>query len=142
LQVGDSHEIYEKPRSSFVADFIGDINLIDAEVTGARRARLGNGVEVGIADGHPSTGPITLALRPERLALHRSGESPPDGRNQLRARITRRTYYGDVYFYDVDAGLTDTIEVKEENRPDIGTHEVGDEVVVSWSVGAANLVGD
>ncbi|HWB88038.1 MAG TPA: ABC transporter ATP-binding protein [Acidimicrobiia bacterium] len=142
LQVGDSHEIYEKPRSRFVADFIGDINLIDAEVTGARRARLGNGVEVGIADGHPSTGPITLALRPERLALHRSGESPPDGRNQLRARITRRTYYGDVYFYDVDAGLTDTIEVKEENRPDIGTHEVGDEVVVSWSVGAANLVGD
>ena len=142
LQVGDSHEIYEKPRSRFVADFIGDINLIDAVVTGARSARLGNGTEVGIADGHPSNGSITLALRPERLAIHRSAESPPPGRNQVRAKITRRTYFGDVYFYDVDAGLGEPLEVKEENRPEVGTHEVGDEVVVSWSVGAANLVSD
>ncbi|MGH3649248.1 MAG: ABC transporter ATP-binding protein [Acidimicrobiia bacterium] len=140
LQVGDSHEIYETPTSRFVADFIGDINLVSAEVTGARSARLSNGVEVGIAEGHPARGPITLALRPERFALHRIGETPPAGRNQMKARITRRTYYGDVYFYDVDAGLGSQLEVKEENRPEIGTHEVGDEVVVSWTIGAANLV--
>jgi hypothetical protein len=34
------------------------------------------------------------------------------------------------------------LDVKEENRPEIGTHDVGDQVVVSWSVEAANLVSE
>ena len=140
LQVGDSEEIYERPKSRFVADFIGDINIIDAEVKGPGTARLANGTEVGIPDGHPTNGPISLALRPERLALHRLGDSVPPGRNRLDARITRRTYYGDVFYYDVDAGLDGLLEVKEENRPEIGRHDMGDQVVVSWSVEAANLV--
>lgn len=140
LQIGDSHEIYERPTSRFVADFIGDINIIDGEVTGAGSARLSNGVEVGIPSGHDATGAVTLALRPERLALHGAGDEASEGRNVLKARISRRTYYGDVYFYEVDAGFAEPLEVKEENRPDIGTHEVGDEVTVSWRTEAANLV--
>jgi spermidine/putrescine transport system ATP-binding protein len=142
LQVGDSHEIYERPTSRFVADFIGDINLIDAEVAGPGAARLGNGVQVSIPQGHPVSGQIALALRPERLAIHRQGETVPPGRNHMPARITRRTYFGDVYYYDVDAGLSGVLDVKEENRPEIGTHDVGDQVVVSWSVEAANLVSE
>ncbi len=140
LQIGDSQEIYERPKSRFVADFIGDINLIEGEVTASGAARLSNGVQVGIPEGHPATGKVTLALRPERLAIHRAGETPGEGRNQMKAKITRRTYFGDVYFYDVDAGLPEPLEVKEENQPDIGTHDVGDEVTVSWRIGSSNLV--
>ena len=142
LQVGDSQEIYERPTSRFVADFIGDINLIDGEVTASGAARLSNGVQVGIPPGHPASGKVTLALRPERLVIHPPGDTPAEGRNRLSAKVSRRTYYGDVYFYDVDAGFPVPLEVKEENRPDIATHEVGDEVTVSWSVPAANLVSD
>jgi spermidine/putrescine transport system ATP-binding protein len=142
LQVGDSEEIYERPTSRFVADFIGDINIIDAEVKGPGTARLDNGSEIGIPQGHPPSGPIALALRPERLALHRDWEEAPAGRNQLKARITRRTYYGDVFYYDLDAGIGGLLEVKEENRPEIGRHDVGEEVVVSWSIEAANLVSE
>jgi spermidine/putrescine transport system ATP-binding protein len=140
LQVGDSQEIYESPKSRFVADFIGDINIIDAEVNGTGAARLSNGSEVRIPRGHPPSGNIAIALRPEHLALHRSGEDVPAGRNELKARVTRRTYYGDVFYYDIDAGLGEPLDVKEENRPEIGRHDVGDDVVVSWSVEAANLV--
>ena len=142
LQVGDSHEIYERPTSRFVADFIGDINVVDAEVAGPGAARLSNGVQVSIPRGHPASGSIALALRPERLAIHRQGEAVPPGRNHMPARITRRTYFGDVYYYDVDAGLPSVLDVKEENRPEIGTHDVDDQVVVSWSVEAANLVSE
>lgn len=142
LQVGDSEEIYERPTSRFVADFIGDINIIDGEVKGPGTARLDNGTEIGIPQGHPPSGPVALALRPERLALHRDWEDAPAGRNQLKARITRRTYYGDVFYYDLEAGIGGLIEVKEENRPEIGRHDVGDEVVVSWSIEAANLVNE
>jgi spermidine/putrescine transport system ATP-binding protein len=140
LQVGDSEEIYESPRSRFVADFIGEINIIDAEVKGPGVALLSDGSEIKIPGGHPQTGPVALALRPERLALHGAGDVAGSGRNVLKARVTRRTYYGDVFYYDVDAGLGELLEVKEENRPEIGRHEVGDEVLVSWSVEASNLV--
>ncbi len=142
LQVGDSQEIYESPTSRFVADFIGDINLIDATIIGPGSAKLGNGMEVALPDGHPPTGEITLALRPERLALQRVGDETPSGRNRLRAKITRRTYYGDVFYYDVEVGLDESLEVKEENRPDIERYDVGEEIFVTWRPEAANLVVD
>lgn len=142
LQVGTSEEIYESPRSRFVADFIGDINLVGAIVTSANEARLGNGVEIGISAGAETGGDVTLALRPERLMLHSLNDEIPAGRNRLRARIARRTYFGDVFFYEVEVGLDDVLEVKEENRPDVGTHEIGDEVYVTWHPEAANLVSD
>ncbi|MGB8361296.1 MAG: ABC transporter ATP-binding protein [Acidimicrobiia bacterium] len=142
LQVGDSRDIYESPRSRFVADFIGDINLLHGEVAGQGRAKLANGVEVGIPSEHPAKGSVILALRPERLVLHRPDEPPGGGRNHFKARVSRRTYYGDVYFYDVEAGFDAPIEVKEENRPDVSTYEVGDEVIVSWRPESVNLVAD
>jgi spermidine/putrescine transport system ATP-binding protein len=142
LQVGDSKDIYENPRSRFVADFIGDINLVPATVNGAGTALLDNGAEVAISGNHPSSGHVTLALRPERLIVHGRAEQVPDGRNRLPARVARRTYFGDVYYYEVDAGLDEPLEVKEENRPDLEIHEVGEQVVVSWHPAGANLVSD
>ncbi len=142
LQVGDSEEIYEHPKSRFVADFIGDINLLDATIVGPGAAKLGNGIEVTIDEGHPATGDVTMALRPERLVLHGIGDDVPVGRNQVRARVMRRTYYGDVFYYDVDVGLDHSLEVKEENRPDVDRYDVGEEVYVTWRPEAANLVTD
>jgi spermidine/putrescine transport system ATP-binding protein len=141
LQVGQSEEIYEAPTSRFVADFIGDINLLDATTTGPDAARLGNGQEVGVdCAGLPFETAVAIALRPERLALYDLNEPVPDGQNRLRVRVTRRMYFGDVYFYDVDAGLGSEIEVKEENRPGVDLWEVGDEAYLVWSPKAANLV--
>jgi spermidine/putrescine transport system ATP-binding protein len=141
LQVGRSEEIYERPTSRFVADFIGDINLIDATMTGAGLARLGTGVEIGVPGvGTPPGAAVTLALRPERLELFDLDEEVPSGHNRLKVRVTRRLYYGDVYFYDVDAGLGSEIEVKEENRPGVELYDVGDEAYLVWSPEAANLV--
>lgn len=142
LQVGDSEDIYENPRSRFVADFIGDINLLKATVTARGVATLDNGVEIGIREDHPASGEAILALRPERLVLYGLGDDVPAGRNQLRARVTRRTYYGDVFYYDVEVGLDEPLEVKEENRPDIEKYDVGQEVYVTWRPRAANLLTD
>ena len=142
LQVGNSQAIYERPQSRFVADFIGDINLIDAQVNGPGTALLSNGVEVDIADDHPASGPIVLALRPERILLHGADDGPGEGRNRLRARIARRTYYGDVYYYELDVGLGEQLEVKEENRPGVELYDVGSEVAISWRPEAVNLVSD
>jgi spermidine/putrescine transport system ATP-binding protein len=141
LQVGRSEEIYEKPTSRFVADFIGDINLLDVTMSGASSARLSSGVEIGVpAAGLQSGAEVTLALRPERLELYDLDEEIPAGHNRVKVRVTRRLYYGDVHFYDVDAGVGTEIEVKEENRPGVELYEVGDEAFLVWSPEAANLV--
>jgi spermidine/putrescine transport system ATP-binding protein len=141
LQVGRSEEIYERPTSRFVADFIGDINFIDVTMNGSYSARLGSGVEIGVPEGGAQPGnDVTLALRPERLALYDLDEEIPAGHNRLKARVTRRLYYGDVYFYDVDVGIGTEIEVKEENRPGVGLYDVGDEAYLVWSPEAANVV--
>jgi ABC-type Fe3+/spermidine/putrescine transport system ATPase subunit len=97
---------------------------------------------VAIGGDHPTGGPVTLALRPERLIIHGKAEQVALGRNRLAAKVARRTYYGDVYYYEVDAGLDEPLEVKEENRPDLEIHEVGEQVVVSWHPEGANLVSD
>jgi spermidine/putrescine transport system ATP-binding protein len=141
LQVGRSEEIYEAPTSRFVADFIGEINLIDASIIGPDSARLGSGVEVGVPTGSVQPGTeVTLALRPERLSLFDLDEELPAGYNRLRVRVTRRMYFGDVYFYDVDAGIGTVIEVKEENRPGVELYDIGEEAYLVWSPQAANLV--
>lgn len=141
LQVGRSEEIYERPTSRFVADFIGDINLIDVTMNGSNSARLGSGAEIGVPEGGLQPGnDVTLALRPERLALYDLDEEIPAGHNRLKARVTRRLYYGDVYFYDVDVGIGTEIEVKEENRPGVELYDVGEEAYLVWSPEAANLV--
>ena len=140
LQVGTSEEIYENPATRFVADFIGDINLLDATISGPGEATLQNGERVGVPAAGSATGDITLALRPERLLMHGLDAEIPGGRNRLRCRVVRRTYYGDVFYYEVDAGLDSTLEVKEENRPDVATHDEGEEVYISWRPDGANLV--
>ncbi len=141
LQVGRSEEIYEAPTSRFVADFIGEINLLDATVVDADTARFSSGVEVGVPCGELDPGSeVTLALRPERLALYDLDEELPANHNRLRVRVTRRMYFGDVFFYDVDAGIGTEIEVKEENRPGVELYETGEEAYLVWSPQAAVLV--
>ena len=141
LQVGRSEEIYEHPTSRFVADFIGDINLIDVTMNGSGAARLSSGAEIAVPEGTAGTETqVTLALRPERLALYDLDEEIPAGHNRVRVKVSRRLYYGDVHFYDVDAGIGTEIEVKEENRPGVELYEVGEEAYLVWSPEAANLV--
>ncbi|MEX0797134.1 MAG: ABC transporter ATP-binding protein [Acidimicrobiia bacterium] len=143
LQVGRSEEIYEQPKSRFVADFIGDINLIEVTMAGSGTGRLSNGIEIGLPSARPDgEESLSLALRPERLALFDLDEEIPAGHNRLRVRVTRRLYYGDVFFYDVDAGLGAEIEVKEENRPGVELYEVGEEAFLVWNPEGANLVVD
>ena len=64
----------------------------------------------------------------------------PGGHNRVRVRVSRRLYFGDVHFYDVDAGIGTEIEVKEENRPGVELYEVGEEAYLVWSPEAANVV--
>jgi spermidine/putrescine transport system ATP-binding protein len=77
VQIGTPEEIYETPVNRFVADFIGETNfittaLIDSE--GVQKIRLPGGGEVELPHAVPSVdGMVTVAIRPERIALNALG---------------------------------------------------------------------
>lgn len=72
-QIGSPLEVYDRPTNAFVAGFIGspEMNLIKAELLGGE-LDLGQGISIGAAvAGH--TGPVTLGIRPEAIALAEGG---------------------------------------------------------------------
>ncbi len=141
LQVGVPQDIYEHPRSRFVADFIGEINLLPASVIDGATVELLGGWKVAATIGEAPGTEVTVAIRPERLALFDLDEPVPDGSNRIEGTVVRRTYYGDVFYYDVDTPAG-RLEAKEENRPGIEHHEHGDRVVVVWHPSAMSAVRD
>ena len=140
LQVGTPEEIYEHPTSRFVADFIGEINLLAATVVDNDTVKLLNGVHIPVAVSVAAGGDVTIAIRPERFSLSRFADTG-DGASVLAGTVNRRTYFGDVFYYEVDtpAGVVD---VKEENRPGLDIFQPGDAATVSWDPGAVSVVQD
>ena len=98
-QVGTAAEIYHHPRTEFVASFIGETNIVEAEVLESRDGRLlcrlEGGVELWIAGNGTTPGSkMLVSLRPEKIHLHRH---PPEGtENVFRGRITSEVFKGAV----------------------------------------------
>ena len=106
-QVGPPAEIYDRPRNTFVADFVGSANLI----RGKRRADLeqdglvvvetaGGHLVHGSAYGRPAGAEPLFSLRTVHVRLAR--ERPAGTRNVWPARIRRRVFQGDFTQYHVD----------------------------------------
>ncbi len=99
-QEGPPQELYEHPRTSFVAGFLGESNLLDASVTGVTQGL----VELGLADGSVVRAPLTggrppgtvrIGVRPEKIRLHADAAALPDpGDNLLDGSIVDASYIG------------------------------------------------
>ncbi len=94
-QIASPREVYERPANRFVAEFLGDINILpltgaSATANGAE-ARCGDqAIRVGSDAGKPTA---SLAIRPEHMALY--AERPAEG-NALPVTIDTMTYLGSV----------------------------------------------
>lgn len=97
-QIGTVHEIYYQPATRFVASFIGETNLINAEVIGADApltlCRLEGGLTLRIPISPTPIGTkILLSLRPEKIRLH---QADPGSTNSFPARISMKVFKGAV----------------------------------------------
>jgi putrescine transport system ATP-binding protein len=130
VQVGPPADIYERPNSRWVADFIGEVTLIEgrAEPDGRLATALG---PLQVATPAPAGEKVWLALRPERLGL--GAQRPtPDYRNAVAGTIFEIGYRGDVSIYKVRLADRSLIKVAIANvggRPPFG---IDDLVWVSW----------
>ncbi|MFD1329157.1 ABC transporter ATP-binding protein [Mycoplana ramosa] len=97
LQMGPPREIYEAPTHRFVADFIGDINLMEGEALPGRGVRLDFGIVLPL--DHEASGRVTVAVRPERARL------VPAGQGALEATVIHSAYLGTAMLHKL--GLPD-----------------------------------
>ncbi len=135
-QLGSPDELYERPRTAFVAGFLGVSNLLPGVVAGGGAVRLDRGGEVRVArsalDGR--TGRVAVGVRPEKIRLG-AGEA-----NTLEGRIHERSYVGvsTLYLVATDHG---TITVYVQNtEPGVQPAAPGDPVTLSFSPEAAFVV--
>jgi putrescine transport system ATP-binding protein len=146
VQAAPPAEIYEQPRSRWVAEFVGDVNLIDGRVVeaGAKEAVIadGNGrlyrVAAEGAGGGAVGAQVTIAVRPEKVRI-RSGASPGDAANAMCGRICDLGYLGGMSMYKVrlDDGAVVKAAVANVTRTSGGAFAVHDEVWLSWPPDAA-----
>ena len=92
-QIGTPAELYERPASAFVADFIGDANLIEGEVAEGR-FRAGH-LAMPVA---AENGPITATIRPERIRLAPGGAATILSASYLGSRMEYVVQDGDLEF--------------------------------------------
>jgi iron(III) transport system ATP-binding protein len=95
-QVGTATEIYRRPATPFVADFIGTMTFLQGIVARPGTVALGD-VELACADGmtgqRPGT-PVTIAVRPEDVAIRNIADAAT---NRLEARIVEMEFLGSFY---------------------------------------------
>src|SRR5512137_908760 len=118
-QLGDPHQLYEKPYNPFVADFIGINNLIPGKVkaamdSGSRLVVDTAGGPVACAgDGRltPGSG-CMVCIRPETAEISLS-PAPQDGFSSIAGTVSFPSYIGNTIRYDVDvAGITFKVDVQ------------------------------
>jgi spermidine/putrescine ABC transporter ATP-binding subunit len=131
-QMGTAEEIYDRPRTRFVADFIGQINLLDGAVVGRDGGFAVievNGLRVRIETASDADGNVTVGIRPQHLTLAANGAAGA-GCNVLPGRIKDRTFSGNLVHIEVelDGGQSVTIEA----RPEDVIGDAGTEVNVHW----------
>ena len=107
MQIGSPREIYERPRSRFVADFIGRTNLLEGRVvstSGDGHYRVGTALgelTASASDSLRSGDAVTLSIRPEDIAL---SEARPDGPNVCAGTVSTKVFLGDFADFQVSVG--------------------------------------
>ncbi|MHC3461301.1 ABC transporter ATP-binding protein [Streptomyces flavovirens] len=140
-QLGAPADLYENPRTTFVANFLGTSNLIEAEIVSA-----GTDVVVSAGGGTlrlpgsrcpaptPPGGRLLVGIRPEKISLAPATDAEPaaDGRNRVTGRITESSFIGVSTQYVVESPAGKALQVYEQNVEHRRGLAPGSEVVLHW----------
>ncbi|GAC1344599.1 MAG: ABC transporter ATP-binding protein [Acetobacteraceae bacterium] len=141
-QVGTPAELYEQPASRYVAGFMGNDNVLPARVREPGPPALLELDGIGLAEAAgaaSASGPLWVALRPERLRIERGGTA---GVNRACGTIAESAYFGDSADYTVRLPGGAALQVTQPLGRGIGAGLLvpGTDVTVSWTADACVLL--
>ncbi|WP_341719113.1 ABC transporter ATP-binding protein [Micromonospora sp. FIMYZ51] len=145
-QLGAPAEIYEFPATAFVANFLGQSNLIAGEVSGSNGDDLlitahGARFSVPSARARADQGPVHLGIRPEKLHLASAAVQVPAGSQHLDGTITDASYVGVSTQYLLRTGWGTELSVFVANSGAQQRFAVGERAVAYWDPRHAFLLG-
>jgi putative spermidine/putrescine transport system ATP-binding protein len=146
VQSGTPREVYAHPRSSFVATFLGEANLMPGQVSSVNveGGHAYASVAQGLGARAPLTGewvmgqPVTVVIRPEDIRVRDSGQDGEDGA-AVRARVTNVAYVGDAFRVQVIDEQGHQLLAKLPSSSDAVPVQ-GDLVALDWSDARATFV--
>jgi putrescine transport system ATP-binding protein len=137
-QVDTPERIYEAPNSTYVADFIGDVNIIEGHGTAQ-----GNTMSISWAEGQPpiigtpaqpmADGRVSFAIRPEKVAI--TADRPTDRNNVVQGKVLDIAYLGNLSTYHVALpnGIIIKAQMANARRRESLPFTWEDEVWLSWT---------
>ncbi len=140
LQIGSPEEIYERPGTRFVADFIGETNFLEgtvAEINGEDivvsledQAMVNAHCNVPVQMGQA----VSVVIRPEKFSLGEDG--------MVKGRVEATIYIGTDTRYIIRLTDKTSVTVREQNldRGQMRTHQKGDEVGLNWNPAHAQVL--
>ncbi|MGW3358512.1 ABC transporter ATP-binding protein [Streptomyces bungoensis] len=142
-QLGAPTDLYENPQTTFVANFLGTSNLIEAEVD----TRNGDDVVLKAGGGKlvlpaarcsaPAVagGKVLVGVRPEKIALTHADDAGaiPEGRNRLTGKIADASFIGVSTQYVIESPVCDELAVYVQNVERDGRLVPGADVVLHWN---------
>ncbi|MFD4371686.1 ABC transporter ATP-binding protein [Streptomyces sp. NPDC058486] len=141
-QLGAPGDLYENPRTTFVANFLGTSNLIEAEVveTGSDVVVTAGGGKLKVpgdrcTDAVRQGGKLLVGVRPEKISLTHADDagSIADGRNQVTGRIVDSSFIGVSTQYVVNSPAGAELQVYEQNIERDARLRPGAEVILHWN---------
>jgi len=139
-QMGAPEELYELPKTAFVANFLGQSNLFVGKVTSSAGSTIivdvaGVKVEIPQARAQRHTGEVTIGVRPEKLILQTTAPEPTPGINVLGpGRITDVSFSGVSTQYQLAVPGIGLVTVFAQNMVFGPVVNLGAEAWVAWSV--------
>ncbi|WP_128293122.1 ABC transporter ATP-binding protein [Afifella aestuarii] len=144
-QLGAPSEIYEYPRNRFVADFIGESNLIEARVAYVTEDNAdliiegGAGIRIRCDERLAAGDKVTLSVRPERILFN--AERTADTNGTLSARVSEQVYLGNAVEFRLQLGASEIVA----RAPRGGVRgqlsfETGQEVVIGFEADAVRVL--
>ncbi len=140
VQVATPDAIYETPNSTYVADFIGDVNIIEGAATPLGEGRYeihwaeGATPLIGTTDEALATGAkVYLAIRPEKVAI--STEKPESRANAVPGTVHDIAYLGNISTYHVELANGAIVKAQTANTHRIARRDItwDDPVWLSWT---------
>jgi spermidine/putrescine transport system ATP-binding protein len=139
-QMGAPQKLYELPRTSFVANFLGQSNLFTGPVVGATSAGIavniaGQKIIVPLDRAHRTTGDVTVGVRPEKLTMHAHEPAHDAGQNVMGpGRVVDVSFSGVSTQYLVDVPGAGKLIVFSQNMSFGSDALDGAEVWLSWTI--------
>ena len=141
-QQGGAKEIYNSPKTSFVANFVGQVNVLQGKTLPADGEEVL--VETPVGNIHcrsqepvSTSSDVLVAIRPEMIILHTEQPENYQG-NLVRGQVTVKSFAGNLL--NVTVALEGGVEFLIEDRPKDQHCNVGDTVILTWSAEDAILL--